>query len=129
MRILLIALFGLAGVLSRYGLGLAIPRLAPAGFPFATLLINLLGCLLIGMAFVLGQHRLSAGFQDLWLAVTVGFLGGFTTFSSYSLDAFKLFEAGESLKALAYFGLSPLLGLACTYVGIQLARGLSRLVP
>ena len=129
MRYLLIALFGLAGVFSRYGLGLGIPRLLPGAFPSATLLINLLGCFLIGVVYVLGQHRLSEGLQDLWLAVVVGFLGGFTTFSSYGLDSFKLIEGGQAMKGLAYFILSPVLGLACTFAGAGLARLASRLVP
>jgi CrcB protein len=129
MKFLYIALFGLAGVFARYLAGLWLPKWLPEPFPTSTFAVNLAGCFLIGVVYVLGSHRLSAGVQDLWLGVVVGFLGGFTTFSSYGLDTFKLFEDGQDLKALAYFSLTPVLGLACTFLGAHLTRALAKLVP
>ena len=125
MRILFIIVFGILGVLSRYFFGGLVERLAPSPFPVGTLMINVAGSFAIGVVYVLGVERAILA-RDLWAGIMVGFLGGFTTFSSYSLDVFRLLEARAFLSAIAYFSLSPLFGLGAAFAGVFLAR---QLVP
>jgi CrcB protein len=121
--LLSIGLFGLAGVFARYFVGLGLSWLLPSAFPHWTFIINILGSFIIGIVFVLGvEHsHISAAIR---LGIMVGFLGGFTTFSSYSLESMLLFEKGKTMYALCYFTLSPLLGILFTFCGMALARKL-----
>lgn len=91
---------------------------ASSGFPTATFIANMLGCLLIGVlsAFILSQD------SKLQLFVLVGFLGGFTTFSSYGMELFKLQESAQWTLFLSYFFLSNVLGLIFVLVGNRLAH-------
>ena len=94
-------------------------------FPLHTLVINLSGSLAIGAIVVLLTERLVA--DPAWrLFLVVGFLRGYTTFSSYTLEALELARDGEWLAAAGYVLGSNVLGLAATYLGMILARGLSR---
>lgn len=122
-QIVSIGLFGLFGVFARYLMTVVVGRVFPAPFPVATFLINLLGAFLVGIFYVIGIEK-GAYSQEIRLGVMIGFLGGFTTFSTYSLESVRLFEEGEIVAALLYFGLSPLLGLLLTFCGILLARRL-----
>lgn len=120
-RLIYLCVFGLAGILSRYYLGVWFSRMQLTSFPWATLTINLSGSFLIGVAFVLGlEHSFLS--EDLRIGIMVGFLGGYTTFSSYCLESSRLMEAGEWQKMAAYFVLSPLLGLAMAMGGLYLTR-------
>ena len=124
-RMVYLAAFGLAGVFARYYFGIAVGRFHGSSFPLATLLINLIGSFLIGVVFVLGlEHAVVS--EDLRIGIMVGFLGGFTTFSSYCLESSRLMENAEWSKLAAYFILSPLLGLTATFGGLVLARALMR---
>jgi CrcB protein len=116
-----IGLFGVLGVFCRYFMGLGITKLFPSAFPYGTFSINVLGSFLIGVIFVAGVEKAHIH-AALRLGLMIGFLGGFTTFSSYSLDAALLFERGKTLVALCYFILSPLIGIIFTFLGISLAR-------
>jgi CrcB protein len=116
-----IGLFGLLGIFSRYFMGLGVNRLLPSSFPYGTFFINILGSFLIGVIYVAGIERMHLSPQ-LRLGITVGFLGGFTTFSSYSLESALLFEREKILYALCYFALSPMIGLLFTFCGILLTR-------
>jgi len=123
-----IALGGAIGALARYGLQLAFPN-GPAGFPWATFAINVVGCLLIGVVAVLAlrvwPHRpLVRPFFG------VGILGGFTTFSTYAVDASRLFDERAFGAAAAYLGGTLLAALVAAYTGIALAEWLvARLAP
>jgi len=121
LKIVLIAFFGVIGVLARYGLNVVFYRGASSGFPMGTFVINLLGCFLIGIIYVLGLEKniISAEFR---LALMTGLLGGFTTFSAYSLETALLFNAQEYFLGGLYFLLSGVLGLAFTYAGFFTAR-------
>ena len=112
-----ISLGASVGAVARWQLSLALNALFPL-LPLGTLAANLIGSLVIGAmagADVEGQARL--------LLVT-GFLGGFTTFSSFSLDTLSLFEKGEGVAALAYVGASVILSLAAALGGLALGRSL-----
>jgi CrcB protein len=120
-RLLYIACFGVLGIFSRYFLGLAIPKFLAPPFPYATFIINVTGAFLIGVIQVIGAEKnlISA---DMRIGILVGFLGGYTTFSSYCLEAVRLAEESEYGYMLAYFLISPVLGYAAAFGGMLLAR-------
>ena len=124
-RIFLVGIFGLFGVFSRYYLGIAAFKFYPNPFPFGTFLINILGSFLIGVIYVVGIER-SMISENLRVAISVGFLGGFTTFSAYSLESVSLLNDARYLMALLYWGLSPVFGALAAFIGISLARVLVR---
>lgn len=125
MEYLWIGLGGFLGANARYALGVWIVDRLGAAFPLHTLVINLSGSLAIGAILVLLTERLVA--DPAWrLFLVVGFLGGYTTFSSYTFEALELARDGEWLAAAGYVLGSNVLGLAATYLGMVLARGLSR---
>ena len=106
----------------RYGVSLWLNR--PA-FPMGTLAVNLLGCFLIGgLATWFGQRlELSEGVR---LAVLVGFLGGFTTFSSFGLETVRLMESERMMAAIAYVSVSNLVGFLAVWGGMKLATILTQ---
>lgn len=113
---------GLGGVL-RHLVNLTIPRLLGVGFPFATLLINVSGSLLMGLitgylAFRDGE----AWSQSLRLFLTTGVLGGYTTFSTFSLDFLFLMERGDTGLALLYASASVAFGFLGVFAGIWAVR-------
>jgi len=116
---------GTGGVL-RHLMNLVAPRLLGAGFPFATLIINVSGSFLMGVMTGYLAFRNDLPFhQELRLFLTTGLLGGYTTFSTFSLDFLFLMERGETLLALAYVLGSVALGLLGVFAGIWLLRTLS----
>lgn len=121
LRILLIGLAGLLGTLCRYWLSGAVARRYGETFPAGTLVVNALGCLLIGFLFHLLQERYLVG-QTARTVVLVGFLGGFTTFSSYGLQTFTLLRDGEFAYAALNVVASNLLGLLLVWGGYALAK-------
>ena len=105
MKILLIALLGAAGTLARYGVQGAVQTRSGGTFPYATLLVNLTGCFLLGL---IGQYTLTRMvISPEWrVAIAVGFFGGYTTFSSFGWESVKMMENGEWARASAYVGAS-----------------------
>ena len=123
MRILYVALFGLAGVFSRYYVGIWVAKSVPGTFPLGTFLINIVGAFLIGLVYVLGTERTVIP-PDVRIGIMVGFLGGFTTFSSYCLEINRLIEQAEFFYAGLYFSLSSALGILGSAAGMLVARKL-----
>jgi CrcB protein len=121
LRILLIGLAGLVGTLCRYWLSGVVARRYGETFPVGTLVVNAVGCLLIGFLFYLFQERYVAG-QTVRTVVLVGFLGGFTTFSSYGLQTFTLLRDGEFAYAALNVVASNLLGILLVWGGYTLAK-------
>lgn len=121
MFYLAIVLAGGAGALLRYLLGRATINFGWSVLPFGTLIANLLGCFLIGYLSWQMVHRwqLSTDMQAVFLT---GFLGGFTTFSAFSLETVMMFEQGAGLRAIAYIGISVTLCIFMCMFGILLAR-------
>lgn len=116
---------GIGGVL-RHGVNLAALKTVGSGFPYGTLAINIVGSGLMGLVAGWFAFRAGEGWsQDLRLFLTTGILGGFTTFSAFSLDAMLLWERGEVMLAVAYVAGSVLLSLAALAAGMSLMRGLS----
>lgn len=122
-QVLVIALGGAAGSVLRYWTSLGAHHLFGRGFPYGTLAVNVLGSLAIGMLYVLLVERSSLGVE--WRAALItGFLGGFTTFSAFSLETVLLLEQAEHLKAIINIAVSVLLCLAATLVGLYAGRQL-----
>jgi CrcB protein len=121
LRILLIAIFGAVGTLTRYGLQGIVQIRTGGAFPYGTLLINLTGCFLLGL---IGQFTLNRMFisPDWRVAITVGFFGGYTTFSSFGWETAKMLEDGEWLRATTYVAASVFVGLFLSVAGIRLAN-------
>lgn len=130
-RFLLVAGGGALGAMARYGLGLAVGRLAPAAgwpqawphsWPWGTFGANLIGGLLMGLltgwlAFRAGAHQ-----ESIRLFAAVGVLGGFTTFSAFSLEVALLIERREMATAALYVAASVILAVAALFLGLLIAR-------
>jgi fluoride exporter len=114
---------GVLGVNARYWLGVLINRWAGAQFPWATLAINVSGSFAIGLLSVLLARWLPHPYARL--LVVVGFLGGYTTFSSFSFEALALWERGEPGLSLAYLGGSVAAGFGAVVLGTVLGRELT----
>ena len=120
MILILVALGGAAGSVARYLIGGAIQRASHSGFPFGTLAVNVVGCVAVGLLF-----RAFAGHphqQELRAALIVGLLGGFTTFSAFSLEAVGLIQGGEWVKAALYVFASVAAGLLGTAAALATPR-------
>lgn len=109
---------GIGGVL-RHGINLAAARLG-SGFPWGTMAINVVGSILMGL--VTGWFALRGGPMQARLFIATGILGGFTTFSTFSLETFALFERGETGAALAYILVSVIVGVGGLALGLLLMR-------
>lgn len=115
-----IAAGGTLGALGRYGAGVAIPH-APGTFPWSTLLVNVSGCLLVGVLMIVlleitEPHRLARPFLG------VGVLGGFTTFSTASLEVQQLLDVGRDSVALVYLVATLGGALAAVWTGVTVTR-------
>jgi len=115
MTWLAVMLGGAAGSALRYGLSLGMNPSDSSGMPWGTLAANLLGCMLIGWL----ATALTDASEPLRLGVLVGVLGGFTTFSSFGLEAIRLFQSGQTSTAIAYVLISNAGGLAAAWIGHQ----------
>lgn len=119
---LLVALGGALGASLRHGVGLAAVRHLPLGWPWGTGFVNIAGSLAMGLlAGWLALKAEGAG-QETRLFLATGVLGGFTTFSAFSLEVANMLRAGETLKAGLYAGLSVLLGVSALFIGLWMAR-------
>lgn len=122
-RVLAIAAGGAVGSVLRYWMSAWVHSVAGRGFPYGTLAVNVLGCLLMGFLFALFVERLSSD-SVVRAGILIGVLGGFTTFSSFSIETFNLLEDGLWLKAGINAGASLVLCLAATWIGVITARAL-----
>jgi CrcB protein len=118
---------GVVGALGRYGLSAAWPH-RPGGFPWATFTVNVTGCLLIGVLMVLitevwAAHRLLRPFLG------TGLLGGYTTFSTYSVEVQQLVAAGAARTALLYLAGTLVTALGAVYAGVTVTRVATRRHP
>lgn len=117
----IVAVGGAAGSVSRYLAQMAVARHFTHPFPLGTLLVNVLGCLLIGLFYALAEKGTLAS-PTLRLLLTTGFCGGFTTFSTFSYETLTLLETEHYLLVALYVAGSVLLGLLATFAGAALVR-------
>lgn len=116
------ALGGAIGTAARYLLTLVIQERAGAGFPVATLLINITGSILLGFLMRYALESTTPG-PEVRLLLTTGFCGGYTTFSTFSYETARLFEDGEWRRGAVYIVASVVVSLGGTFLGFALARG------
>lgn len=121
MGFLIVFLGGGIGAAIRHGVNLAVARMAGTSFPLSTLLINISGSVLMGLAAAYFAFR-SGGGQHMRLFLTTGILGGYTTFSAFSLDAALLYERGEMGLAAFYVVASVAFSIAGLFAGLALIR-------
>jgi CrcB protein len=119
-----VAVGGAVGALARYGVGLLLPH-EPGTFPVGTLLINVVGGLAIGALIVVIVERGRAHPLVRPFAIT-GVLGGFTTFSTYTVDAQQLLAAGRLAAAGAYLAGTLVAAVVATWAGMEVARWVAR---
>ncbi|MEI4195502.1 fluoride efflux transporter CrcB [Roseovarius sp. E0-M6] len=121
MSFLQVAAGGAIGATIRYGAGLALVRHVQSGFPVTILTVNVLGSFLMGVFVVWSFLR---GVEHWNLFVMTGVLGGFTTFSAFSLETVTLFERGQYGSALLYVSLSVVLSVGALVAGVAMARAI-----
>ncbi len=120
-QVLAIAAGGAVGSVLRFWMSTWVHSFAGRSFPYGTLTVNVLGCLAMGFLFVLFLDRLSDN-NVLRAGILIGVLGGFTTFSSFSIETFNLIEQGAWLKAVMNMTGSLLLCVGATWLGVILGR-------
>ena len=121
LRLILIAVFGAAGTLARYALQGVVQIRAGSTFPYGTLVINLTGCFLLGLIGQFTLNRMVVS-PDWRMAISIGFFGGYTTFSSFGWETAKMLDDGEWLRATSYVTASVVAGLLLSVAGIRLAN-------
>lgn len=120
-QVIAIAIGGAAGSVLRYWMSTAVYHSLGRAFPYGTLAVNVLGCLLMGVLFVVFTER-GPGDGVLRAGILIGVLGGFTTFSAFSMETFILIEEGALLKALLNMAASLTLCIVATWVGVVMTR-------
>lgn len=118
---LIVAAGGAFGAMARYGTVVAVGRFTGLGFPWGTITVNLVGSLFLGLLIGGLAHGLHLS-QEARALVVVGFLGAFTTFSTFSLDTVILIQRGEWTPALGYVLGSVFAGIALFFLGLRAWR-------
>ncbi len=122
-QLLAVAAGGAMGAVLRWLMASSIQKMVGGAFPWGTFAVNALGSLMLGFLFVWLIERSTAG-ELLRLAITIGFLGAFTTFSTYSLESIRLLQEGAFGMALGNILGQVVVCLTLTWLGVQLARSL-----
>lgn len=121
-RILLIGLGSGIGGICRYLVSTGTYKLLGRDFPYGTLAVNALGSFVVGILFIVLLERFGAYADELRLLLIIGFLGGFTTFSSFSIETINLIENGELGRGMLNVIVSVVLCLALTWLGVLTGR-------
>ncbi|MCZ4272877.1 fluoride efflux transporter CrcB [Maritalea porphyrae] len=125
MSYLLVGLGGALGAMGRHSVGQLVMRFGLIGFPYATMIVNVIGSFIIGVVIGYLAKTTPEWGQSVRLFLATGFCGGFTTFSAFSLDAIVLYERGQVMAAAGYVGLSVVLSIAALFGALALMRGLA----
>jgi fluoride exporter len=119
-HLLIVGAGGAIGSIARYGCQKWLGDLQPHTFPWGTFVVNIIGCLLIGIIGALAIKNTAAITQDWKLFLITGLCGGFTTFSAFSIEGINLLNQQRLFLFFAYVAGSVVLGLLATFVGIKL---------
>ncbi len=122
-KLLLIALAGAFGAMARYGLSGLVLRVTGAGFPYGTLAVNVVGCFLFGLVWALAAERMMVS-PEARTVILVGFLGSFTTFSTFVFESHWLIADARWLPAAGNLLLMNLSGLGIFVLGLTLGRAM-----
>lgn len=123
MKLLAIALGGSIGAVLRFSIASGTHLIFGRAFPYGTLMVNVIGCLAMGVLYILFLERVTLG-PEWRAAMQVGLLGALTTFSTFSIETLLLVENGETQKAILNIFLSVVLSLSATWLGMILGRQL-----
>jgi len=119
----MIALGGSAGAIARYWVGSYIGNRMGARFPYGTLAINVSGSFVIGLVMTLLSERTHLSRNWVYL-VPIGFIGAYTTFSTFELETFRLIQDGQAISALSNIVLSVVIGFLMVWAGVMAGRAL-----
>lgn len=119
--VLLVALGGSIGSILRYITSIITAKFYSANFPLATFIVNIIGCLIIGVVFGIFERNGIVN-DNLRLLLITGFCGGFTTFSAFSSENINLLQNGNFFIALSYISLSIILGLIAVWFGLFVSK-------
>ncbi len=120
IKIILILTGGAVGSLLRYLVSESMAKISDGGFPYGTLIVNLTGCLIIGILWgIFSQDGLTTNLKAF---LFIGLLGGFTTFSTFALESFQLFDNGQVKAGILYILISNIIGISLTIGGYYLSR-------
>lgn len=125
LHTLLVALGGAIGASLRHLTGQFMMRLAGPNFPYGTITVNIVGSFVMGLFVAWLSRRAGGTSSELRLFFATGLLGGFTTFSAFSLDVATLWERGAEMTAAIYLLASVILSVAALFAGLWLARSLA----
>lgn len=119
--LLLVGIGGFVGSVARYYTHLFFHKLLPGNYPLGTFTVNIAGCFVLGILFGLGMKQ--EAISNEWrLLIAVGFCGGFTTFSTFSLENIILIQSGNIMIMAAYFFTTVIVGFGATLLGIYLFK-------
>jgi fluoride exporter len=121
LKLLLIGIGGFIGSISRYLLEGIVSRHTTISFPYGTLVVNVLGCFLIGLFFGVAEGKLLFNI-NVRSFIVIGLFGGFTTFSTFSYETFSLFKEGEIFFAISNIAISIIIGILALWGGHMLGK-------
>ncbi len=115
------ALAGAVGTLARYSVAAAVHRFWGTAFPWGTLAVNALGCFLFGLVWALTEERLATSGESRLIVLT-GFMGAFTTFSTFAFETGALMKDAQWMLAAVNLAAQNVLGVACVFLGFAVSR-------
>lgn len=121
LKVIIVGFGGFFGSIFRYLIYLLSNNLIGYSFPFGTFLVNVIGCFLIGLIYQIFSDVISLS-DNLKLFMTIGFLGGFTTFSAFSLDVFLLYQSNSKLVAIIYIFITLVLSVLAMLGGMWIFK-------
>lgn len=125
LSFLIVGIGGAIGAMARHGVGMFALKNMGIAFPYGTIIVNILGSLLMGVLIAWMARRTGGDSNELRLFLATGFLGGFTTFSAFSLDTIVLYERGEFGLAALYVGVSVIVSIVALFAGLWLMRSIA----
>lgn len=121
MTLLLVGVGGFLGAVARYAVDGVLSRATGGVFPYGTLVVNVSGSFLVGLVYALAIERVALG-ADVRAPVMIGFIGAYTTFSTWMLESWRLAEGGALIAAALNIGGSVVLGVVAVFAGLVVGR-------